>query len=135
MILLDSDVLIEILEKNSKKGQHILNELRKFNEEFGTTALNLEEILFGVFKRTNTKTLPSSHPLNLFPTFPFTDEDAKISAKLEVEMELAGKKKPRGDMLIAAIAIRMNAKFLSLNLKHFQDVPGINLITIKFSSP
>ncbi len=130
MIILDSDVLITIFEKKIHMGDRVKEYLKEFNEEKVTTSLNLEEVLFGVLKRTGEKVLKSSHPLMNFPILSFTREDAIIASSIEFEMERIGKKKPRGDVLIAAITLRVKGKLFTLNKRHFQDIH--NLVLLEF---
>ena len=87
MILIVSNVIIDILVKDSKRGKNLLDQLKQLNEEFATTALNLEEILYGIYKRTPRQQLPEDHLLLQLPTFPFTTKDADIAAWMEVELE------------------------------------------------
>ncbi len=131
MIILDTDVLIEILEKKATSRKKMLIQLlKREKQEVATTSLNLEEILYGILKRTSLRALPPHHPLLSFPIVPFTNEDALIAARLEVELERKGNKKPRGDILIAAIAIRTKSSLFTLNLKHFEDIPGLTLLKL-----
>ncbi len=128
MILLDSDVIIEILAKDSANGRRLLDQLKELKDELVTTALNLEEILYGIYKRTQIKQIPTDHLLWQLPTLPFTAKDADIAARLEVELEQQGQKKPRGDILIAAIALNHNCKLFTLNIKHFSVIPDLKLV-------
>ncbi|MHA2251474.1 MAG: type II toxin-antitoxin system VapC family toxin [Candidatus Kariarchaeaceae archaeon] len=131
MIVLDSDVLIEILDKESKSRDKIMAKLIAEGKEISTTSINLEEVLFGIFKSLNTQQLPESHPLQNFSVLPFTKEDAALAASIEVEMETLGKKKPRVDVMIASIVINNQFQLLSLNTKHFDDIPQPQLYEIK----
>ncbi|MHA1399444.1 MAG: type II toxin-antitoxin system VapC family toxin [Candidatus Heimdallarchaeaceae archaeon] len=128
MIILDSDVIIHILDKKSEKKDKLLQRIKEENDEVVTTVLNLEEVLFGIFKSQNSANLSSKNLLYSLPIIPFIKEDSIIAAKIEWEMERKGKKKPRGDIIIASIAIRNNARLYTLNLKHFEDIPDLVLI-------
>ncbi len=130
MIILESDVLIELLDKNSPRKNILLKALEENAEELATTSLNLEEVLYGVLKRSKMRQIPAEHPLNSFPVISFTREDAIIAAKLEVELERKGMKKPRGDVLIAAVTIRMKARLFTINLKHFEGMERLELFSL-----
>ena len=43
-------------------------------------------------------------------------------------MEKLGKKKPRGDAMIASVAIENNIPLFTLNLKDFQGIPDLKLV-------
>ena len=49
MILADTDVLIEIFDKNSNKWAVALQRIEEAGEDISLTSLNLHEILFGTF--------------------------------------------------------------------------------------
>jgi predicted nucleic acid-binding protein len=48
MIVLDTDVLIEVFDKKSVKGDDVLRRLDKSGEDVATTVINLHEILYGL---------------------------------------------------------------------------------------
>ena len=124
MIIIDTDVLIEIFDKESKKGETAINKLKQANENIAITSLNLHEILFGHYKRK--KKIDEIAELT---TIDFTKEDAKLSAQIEQELEKKGKPATRIDTMIAAIAINNNAKLFTFNTRHFQNIK--NLILFK----
>lgn len=122
MIIIDSDVLIEIFDKNSKKGEEALNKLEKSGEDVAITSLNLHEILYGHYKADKKiKDIFQIH------TIEFNKNDATLSAKLELDAENKGRTIPRIDTMIAAIAINRKAKIFTFNKKHFQNFKQIQL--------
>ena len=127
MILLDSDVLIEILNKNSRIKDQLIAKIEKDGDQVATTAINFQEILYGILKRKNITELNKNHLIYSFDVIPFTKRDAEIAARVEFILEKSGKKKPKGDILIASIAIRTGSKLFTLNKKHFKDIPELNL--------
>jgi len=50
MIAIDTDVLIEILDKKSEKGDEALKQILQSEEEICTTVFNIHEILYGLHK-------------------------------------------------------------------------------------
>ncbi len=122
MILLDTDVLIEILDKKSKKGDEALGRLSQSAEQVATTAINMHEILYGLNKHAK----PTETLLRL-PAVNYTKEDAILSAKLELEAERRGTPTRRTDAMIAAVAINNGAKLFSFDSKHFQSLRNMGL--------
>jgi len=122
MIIVDSDVLIEIFDKESKKGENALEKLEKSGEDIAITSLNLHEILYGHYKIG--KKIKNISQIN---TIEFNKKDAELSAKLEINEEKKGKMIPRIDTMIAAIAINRKAKIYTFNKKHFKNFKQINL--------
>ncbi len=95
MILVDTDVLIEILDKNSKKGEDALRRIEGAGEDITLTSLNLHEILFGLYKYADNKKIDK---VKLLDVVDFTKDDATLSANLEVKAEKKGEKIPRFDV-------------------------------------
>lgn len=117
MILIDSDVLIEILDEDSKKGDAALKKIEDAGEDIALTSLNLHEILFGLYKYASNSKIEKILVLDVTD---FTRNDAVLSAKLEVKAEKKGDKVPRFDAMIAAIAINRGLKLFTFNKKHFE---------------
>ena len=118
MILVDTDVLIEILDKNSKKGEDALRKIEDAGEDISLTSLNLHEILFGLYKYADNKKIEK---IKLLDVIDFTRDDAVLSAKLEVKAEKRGEKIPRFDAMIAAVAINRGFKLFTFNNPSLTD--------------
>ena len=117
MILIDTDVLIEILDKDSKKGEGALKKITDAKEDITITSLNLHEILYGLYKYANNSKIEK---ILLLEVTEFTKSDAALSAKLELNAEKKGTKIPRFDTMIAATAINRGFKLFTYNKKHFE---------------
>ncbi|MFV2016668.1 MAG: type II toxin-antitoxin system VapC family toxin [Candidatus Heimdallarchaeota archaeon] len=132
MIFLDSDVLIEILEKNSIKSDKIFETLEMYaNEEVVISELVLEEVFFGILKVTHNKQLLDQHPIFEIPVVEFNKQDALLAAEIGFEMEKLGKKKPRVDSLIASSVINQQGSLFTLNTRHYHDIKNLNLIPLQ----
>jgi predicted nucleic acid-binding protein len=124
LILADTDVLIEIFDKNSKKGEAALKKIEEAGEDIALTSLNLHEILYGLYKYTDN---PKIEKILTLDVVDFTKDDSILSAKLEVKAEKNGDKTPRFDTMIAAVAINRGFKLFTFNKKHFQDFKDLIL--------
>ena len=105
MIIVDTDVLIEIFDKNSEKGKNAIEKLERSGEDIAITSLNLHEILYGHYKLN--KKIKGIQDIN---TIEYNTKDAELSAKIEIDLEKKGKTIPRFDAMIASIAVNRNAK-------------------------
>lgn len=114
MIILDTDVLIEIFDKHSTKGDEALKILIEKGEEVATTVINLHEILYGLKKYAK----PVKEVL-LLPVIEYTKRDAQLSAELELKAESLGAPVRRVDAMIAAIVMNRGAYLYTFDLKHF----------------
>jgi predicted nucleic acid-binding protein len=122
LIIIDSDVLIEILDKKSLKGDIALKQITESKEEAATTVISLHEVLYGLHKYGKP-----IKELLLLPILSYTKKDAEFSSKIEFEVEKKGKTACRTDAMIAAITINNNAKLYTFNLKHFEALQDLGL--------
>lgn len=124
MILADTDVLIEIFDRNSNKGAAALQRIEEAGEDVSLTSLNLHEILFGMYKYADKQ---KSERIMLLEVVDFTKEDAALSAKLELKAEKKGNRIPRFDTMIAAVAINRGFKLFTFNKDHFDGFEELEL--------
>ena len=122
MIVIDSDVLIEILDKKSEKGDEALKQILQSGEEISTTVISLHEVLYGLHKYAT----PVKEIL-LLPILNYTKKDATLSSKIELEAEEKGNSIRRTDAMIAAITINNGAKLYTFDLKHFNSLKALGL--------
>jgi tRNA(fMet)-specific endonuclease VapC len=122
LIIIDSDVLIEILDRKSEKGDIALKQIIESGEEIATTAISLHEVLYGLHKYGKPV-----KELLLLPILSYTKKDAVLSSKIELEVEKKGKTACRTDAMIAAITINNGAKLYTCNLKHFNAFQDLGL--------
>ncbi|MEM3607213.1 MAG: type II toxin-antitoxin system VapC family toxin [Candidatus Bathyarchaeia archaeon] len=122
MIILDTDILIEILDKKSKAGDEALKRILESGEDICITAINLHEILYSLQKYAK----PVKEVLQL-PVLNFTKRDANLSARIELEAESRGMPIRRMDAMIAAITINNGASLYTLDLHHFQPLKTLGL--------
>ena len=126
MILLDTDVLIEIFDKDSETGKKAYLKVAESGEEFATTVINLHELLYGLIKYKK-----QTEHVTALPICDYTKTDAALSAGLEYEAESMGKKTMRTDAMIAAIAINNGAALYTNNTKHFEAFQNFGLKLLK----
>ncbi len=124
MIILDTSVLIEILDKKSEKGEQALQKIIHADDAVAITALTLHEIRYGLHKYA--KTVPDE--LQQMDVLPFRSEDARLSAQLELACEQAGNMTSRIDAMIAAIAVNRNAILYTFNTRHFRCIDNLMLL-------
>lgn len=126
MIVIDTDVLIEIFDKKSKKGEEALKKVIESGEGIGITAVNLHEILYGLQKYAK----PVKEIIQL-PVLSYTKEDASLAAELELRAEKRGATIRRTDAMIAATTIKNGARLYTLNLRHFKPLEPLGLKLFK----
>jgi predicted nucleic acid-binding protein len=123
MIIVDSNMLIEILDKGSGDGIDIIQRLEATDEEVVITSINLQEIVygFGQYGKNNVAWLDQ------LPVLGFEKKDAVLAANIELGAERKGYKISRTDAMIAAMAINRNARLFTSNKEDFLEVPNLQL--------
>lgn len=121
MIVLDTDVLIEIFDKESSKGDEALNRIRASGQAVAITSINFHEIMYGLAKYSR----PVSAVAQL-PVISFTKEDASLSSRIELQAGRKGMAVRRTDAMIAAIAIMNGASLYSLD-SHFETIESLKV--------
>jgi len=122
MMVLDSDVLIEIFDKKSERGDEVLRRILESGDNIAITAINLHEVLYGLQKYAK----PVEEVTQL-PVLNFMGGDAALSAKMELEAEHRGTPIRRTDAMIAAISLNNGASLYTLDLKRFQPLKRLGL--------
>ena len=114
LILLDTDVIIEVLDKKSDMGNVILRRIIESGEEYCTSSVNMHELLYGLQKYSK-----DSHLVLQLPTLEYNKNDSELSAVLELSAERKGMAVPRMDAIVAAIAINNGCSLYTLD-RHFE---------------
>ncbi len=76
-IIIDTDVLIEISDKNSVKGNQIFQKIISSRDNIAITSITLYETLYGLLKSEK----PIQYLLS-FPVYDFSKEAAQQAANL-----------------------------------------------------
>lgn len=113
MIVLDTDVVIEILEKKSDSGDRALKRIQASGDGISITAITLHELEYGLDKYAK----PVDDIAQL-PVLGYGREDAILSAKLELAAEKKGASVRRADAMIAGIVMNRNASLYTFD-RHF----------------
>ena len=114
MILLDTDIIIEVMDKKSSRGQEFMLKIMESGEEYCTSSVNMHELLYGIEKYSKVSRLVLQ-----IATLEYTKKDSELSVFLELSAERKGKAVPRMDAIIASIAINNGCSLFTLD-EHFE---------------
>ncbi|MEM2154671.1 MAG: type II toxin-antitoxin system VapC family toxin [Nitrososphaeria archaeon] len=126
MIILDTDVLIEIFDKKSEKGDEALEKIIESGDSVHTTVINLHEILYGLSKFAK----PVKEILML-SIIDYRKQDAILASELELKAEKEGSPIRRTDAMIAAIIINNNGQLYTFDERHFKPLEKFGLKLFK----
>lgn len=126
MIILDTDVLIEI-ERGNDRIISKMNSLKRLHREVGLTSAVYAEAMYGYL--SIGKQERGREFLGAFKIIGFDKESAKIFAGLKHDLDKKGQPVPVFDLITASCVIRNGATLVSGD-RHFAHIPGLNLISL-----
>jgi predicted nucleic acid-binding protein len=121
LIIVDTDVLIEISDKRSKKGKEVYQKIIANGDDIAITSITLYETMYGLIKFKK-----QFYYLSAFPVYEFSKEDALLAAKLDLDLEKNGKKIKRMDIIIASTTINRGATLCTFD-NEFQQMKEFGL--------
>jgi len=129
MYIFDTDSLSNVLKR--KPSALLLKKLSSLskNSQF-TTSINVSEIYFGAYRSKNQKEILKAYEERVFPNInilPFDADSGKIYGRIKAHLEKRGLSKSEPDFRIASIAIQHNMTLISGNIRHFQNIPGLEV--------
>lgn len=130
MVVLDTNILIDSLRLGGMTPT-----LTKISDSFHSydifvSTVSVHELYVG--ESTFRGGIPESIDalVHAFTIVNYTEEQAKIAGKLMRDAKKVGLTHTFTDMAIAACAIFLNAQLVTANIKHFKDVPNLEIFDI-----
>ncbi len=121
MILLDTNILIEILKGNPETG----NKIKSFNQSLAISSISAMELYYGARDKAESKKLEKF--IALFRIIHLNEAiSRKSTALIRTYAKSHGLDIP--DSLIAGTALVSGCKIYTYNLKDFKYIDGLALI-------
>ena len=129
MYLFDTDVLSHVLKK--RRSPPLMTRLEGTPQaaQF-TSAVNVAEIYFGVFRKEGRTDLLRFYENEIFSRLvilPFDRDSARIFGRVKADLERRGLPRFEPDLQIAAVAIANNLILVSGNSRHYSGIPGLRV--------
>ncbi len=121
MIILDTNILIEILKNNSRT----IGKVENFNGEVVISSISIMELYYGAINKAEIIKLEKF--VSLFQTLQLTQEISIKSIQL-IKAFAKSHNLNIPDSLIAATAIEYRCKLFTYNLKDFKFIDKLELI-------
>ena len=132
-IIIDTSVLIA----SERRRESITDLLRKMQSSFGDielaiSAVTVVELTHGIYRVRNDgeRARRSAYVEGVFATlivYPLNLEIGRLAGKIEGEAAARGIAIAFEDLTIGATALSLNFEVATLNLKHFEQIPGLRL--------
>jgi len=121
MIILDTNVLIEILKGNNET----VKKVESFDEILAISSISAMELFYGALNKNETKQLEKF--VSLFEIIHLNETISKRALKL-INRYAKSHSLDIPDSLIAATTIETKSKLFTYNIKDFRYIDNCNLI-------
>lgn len=135
-LILDTSILIAS-ERNGGSIEHILRQARVAQGEtdIALSAISVVELTHGIYRaRTDVdrerRRLFAEGAFHDLVVHPVTVEIAQLAGKIEGEQAAQGVAIAFEDLVIGATALHLGFDVATLNVRHFQLIPGLKVITL-----
>ena len=133
-LVLDSSLIIEA-ERKHQTVEELLDAIQqRFGEiEVTMSAVTPAELVHGIV-RANTSERRGRRRAFIdelkkhVPVHPITDATAEIAGTIGGEQAAKGNTIPIDDLLIGSSAVEQGYAIGTLNLRHFEKIPGLNVL-------
>lgn len=135
-LILDTSILIES-ERRGEGVEDILRRIRAAHGEIDValSTVSVVELTHGIYRaktdadRTRRHTFAEGvfHDLIVHP---MTLEIAQLAGRIEGEQAAQGITIDFEDLVIGVTALHLGFDVATINIKHFQHIPGLNVVTL-----
>jgi len=132
-IIFDTSVLVSF-----ERGLININRLvaGREKEPFGISVITVSELLHGVHRADSQKRRLKREAfvekiIETFPIYPFDLNASRIYARLWASLAKKGTQVGAHDLMIASTAISLGFSVLTLNLRDFRKIKGLNLEVLR----
>jgi len=135
-LILDSSVVIDA-ERRGETVERLIERIlgSTGDQDAALSAVGLTEIVHGIY-RASSPQIRSRREAFLeelladLAVYPYTKETAMLAGKLDGEQQRKGVVVPFADLLIGATALALGFSVLTVNVRHFERIPGLVLVRL-----
>jgi tRNA(fMet)-specific endonuclease VapC len=135
-LILDSSVVIAAERRGDTPEQFVQQIITLAgNQEAALSSVGLTELVHGIYRANSVQI---QHRRQSFveelriglTVYPYTAETALLAGQIDGEQTAKGVIIPMVDLLIGATALSLGFSILTVNIRHFKQIPGLNVISI-----
>ncbi len=135
-LILDSSVVIAA-ERRGHSVKQILEQIEATHGEIDValSVVTIAELMHGAY-RANTEAHKQRRLTFIerlcsdVPVHPFTIDHARMVGRIEGEQAAQGFILSFEDLVIGVTALQLGFEVVTLNVKHFERIPGLKLVTL-----
>jgi tRNA(fMet)-specific endonuclease VapC len=133
-LILDSSVVIAA-ERQGNTVENLIEQVVALagDQDAALSSVGLTELIHGVYhaKKPETRVRRESFIEELLrdlTVYPYTKATAMLAGQIDGEQQARGVTIPFADLLIGATALSLGFSVLTVNLRHFRLIPGLNVV-------
>lgn len=133
-VVLDSSIVIEAERQRLNVARFLKYVTSQIGErEAALCSISVAELAHGVYRADTAERRQARRAFlddlkATVPIYPITGETAELVGRIDAEASQEGITIPLDDLLIAACALERGYAIATRNERHFQKIPGLNLI-------
>ncbi len=135
-VILDSSIVIEAERQHLNAAQFLKLIVQKIGEmEAALCAITVAELAHGIYRadtpeRRERRRVFLDELKAAVPVYAITESTAELVGRIGAESSAIGVTIPFDDLLIGACALERGYAVTTRNLRHFQKIPGLKLISL-----
>lgn len=133
-LILDSSVVIAAERRGDTPEQLVQQVIGVAgNQEAALSSVGLTELVHGIYRaisaqrRVRREAFVEELRIGL-TVYPYTAETAMLAGRIDGEQTTRGILIPFVDLLIGATALSLGFSVMTANLRHFRQIPGLNVV-------
>ena len=134
-LILDSSIVIAAERRGDTPAQ-LVAQIASFagDQEAALSAVGLTELVHGIYRADTTerrfRRQQFVEELRAGLTvYPYTDQTALLAGRIDGEQTAKGVMIPFPDLLIGATALSLGYSVLTANVRHFNLIPGLTVVS------
>jgi predicted nucleic acid-binding protein len=135
-LILDSSVVIAAERRGDTPAQ-LVARIASFagDQEAALSAVGLTELVHGIYRADTTERRLRRQQFVEelragLTVYPYTDQTALLAGKIDGEQTAKGVMIPFPDLLIGATALSLGYSVLTANVRHFNLIPGLTVVSL-----
>jgi tRNA(fMet)-specific endonuclease VapC len=135
-VILDSSVVIEAERQHLNVAQFLKQIIQKIGDmEAALCSITVAELVHGIYRadtpeRRERRRVFLDELKAAVPVCAITESTAELVGKISAESSATGVTIPFDDLLIGACALERGYAVATRNVRHFQKIRGLNLISL-----
>lgn len=135
-LILDSSVVIAA-ERRGDTPERLVEQVISLagNQEAALSSIGLTELIHGIYRasseqmRRRRQSFVEELQAGL-TVYPYTAETALLAGRIDGEQAARGVAIPFPDLLIGVTALCLEFSVLTVNVRHFKLIPGLNVVAL-----